>query len=68
MQARFDKHGRRLPDSGHGCGCTLCAAANAPRYERRQEDRLSAREWSKLRRRLVRLMKNIGYQRLRVAG
>ena len=42
MQARFDKHGRRLLDTGHGCGCTLCAASNAPRYERRHQPRDNA--------------------------
>ena len=26
---------RRLPDTGRGCGCRLCEATNAPRYERR---------------------------------
>jgi hypothetical protein len=68
MQARFDKHGRRLPDSGHGCGCTLCAAANAARYERRHEQRLNSREWTMLRRRLTRMMRSIGDQRPHVAG
>ncbi|HEY6114370.1 MAG TPA: hypothetical protein VI172_00275 [Candidatus Dormibacteraeota bacterium] len=27
--ARFDKHGKALPDSGHGCGCQICADAYA---------------------------------------
>src|ERR1700694_1105446 len=30
MQTRYDKHGRQLPDTGHGCGCKLCAASDAP--------------------------------------
>src|SRR5260370_40392032 len=34
--ARFDKFGKRLPDTGRGCGCQLCAVSNAPRYERRK--------------------------------
>jgi hypothetical protein len=51
MQARFDKQGNRLPDTGHGCGCQLCADTNAPRYERRRTERTTA--WSPLRRRLV---------------
>jgi hypothetical protein len=52
MQARFDKHGRRLPDTGHGCGCKLCAESNAPRYERRGDGR-SAALWNPVRRRLT---------------
>ncbi len=51
MQARFDKQGNRLPDTGHGCGCQLCADAKAPRYERRRTERSTA--WSPIRRRLV---------------
>src|SRR5438034_5447575 len=39
MQARFDKDGKQLPDTGHGCGCRLCAISNAPRYERRDDPR-----------------------------
>jgi hypothetical protein len=52
MQARYDKHGKRLPDTGHGCGCELCAASGAPRYERRRSERNTA--WSPVRRRLAR--------------
>jgi hypothetical protein len=51
MQARFDKQGRKLPDTGHGCGCQLCADTGAPRYERRTSDRDCS--WGPLRRRLV---------------
>ena len=58
MQARFDKHGKRLPDTGHGCGCQLCANTNAPRYERRDDQLEPRRAWSPFRRRLVRLMKD----------
>jgi len=45
VQARFDKLGRRLADTGRGCGCQQCADAGAPRYERRAppEDRGGAR-------------------------
>jgi len=68
MQARFDKHGRRLPDTGHGCGCTLCAAANAPRYERRQGERLNSTEWTSLRRRLLRVMRSLVTNRPQAAG
>jgi len=57
MQARFDKQGNRLPDTGHGCGCQLCADANAPRYERRQLERNSA--WSPLRRGLARALRTL---------
>jgi len=60
MQARFDKHGKRLPDTGHGCGCQLCANTNAPRYERRDDAQERAPgEWSPLRRRLARLVRRI---------
>jgi hypothetical protein len=59
VQARFDKHGRRLPDSGHGCGCTFCAAASAPRYERRHGQRLNSREWTTVRRRLARVIRSL---------
>jgi len=59
MQARFDKEGRRLPDTGHGCGCQICADANAPRYERRLQTRAAERPWTSARRRLVRLFKRL---------
>jgi hypothetical protein len=32
--ARFDKHGNALPDTGHGCGCQICADAHAERVRR----------------------------------
>jgi hypothetical protein len=52
MKARFDKQGNKLPDTGRGCGCQLCADAGAPRYERRSPaDRPSI--WSPLRRRVA---------------
>jgi len=54
MQARFDKQGRPLPDTGRGCGCQQCADANAPRYERRLDPERYTR-WSSLRRGLMRL-------------
>jgi hypothetical protein len=63
MQARFDKRGRRLPDTGRGCGCTLCAASNAPRYERRRQPRDNAEDWSSLRRRVVRFVLNLASAR-----
>ncbi len=52
MHARFDKEGNRLPGTGHGCGCQLCADAGAPRYERRGPAG-RALIWSPLRRRLT---------------
>jgi len=55
MQARFDKAGRRLPDTGRGCGCQLCADAEAPRYERRRDPARDSR-WSSVRRRVVRFV------------
>jgi hypothetical protein len=59
MQARYDKQGRRLPDTGHGCGCQLCADSNAPRYERREDVGRASQEWSPLRRRFVRLVRGL---------
>jgi len=60
MQARFDKHGKQLPDSGHGCGCQLCAISNAPRYERRDDDSQNRMgEWSPIRRGLIRLVRRV---------
>ena len=56
MQTRFDKHGRELPDTGHGCGCRQCADSNAPRYERRGEPERTTGEWSPMRRWLIRLV------------
>ena len=59
--ARFDKHGRRLPDTGRGCGCRLCEQANAPRYERRSDPaRNDTGTWHPLQRSLVRLVRSIG--------
>ena len=55
-QARFDKQGRQLPDTGHGCGCRLCADANAPRYERRRDPAREGGQWGSLQRRLVRFV------------
>lgn len=68
MQARFDKHGKRLPDTGHGCGCKLCVESNAPRYERRVEElRSGATPWSPMRRRLVRLVRRLRPRRPQAA-
>lgn len=57
-RARFDKLGRRLPDTGRGCGCGLCEAEEAPRYERREApgDRHHG-PWSPARRALSRLIR-----------
>ncbi len=62
-QARFDKQGRQLPDTGHGCGCRLCAEAGAPRYERRTDPGRAGGEWTSLQRRLVRVMHSLGVGR-----
>ena len=59
MQARFNKFGEKLPDTGHGCGCELCARSNAPRYERRREGR-DAGPWGPVRRRLARIARMMG--------
>ena len=66
MPARFDKHGRRLPDTGHGCGCKLCADSNAPRHERRSDGR-PAGLWSPLRRRLILWLRAVGVPRRQAA-
>jgi len=58
-QARFDKQGRRLPDTGHGCGCRLCAETNAPRYERRHADPERSGDWGRLQRWAVRLVQQV---------
>lgn len=58
-QARFDKVGRRLPDTGRGCGCDLCAATGAPRYERRSDPARGGGEWSPFQRRLLRWMRSL---------
>jgi len=56
LHARFDKLGKRLPDTGHGCGCQMCADTNAPRYERRAEPRSTrAGLWGRVRRGFIRL-------------
>jgi hypothetical protein len=60
IEARYDKHGRRLPDTGHGCGCRQCAEADAPRYERRRRGRGTSDSWSSLRRELVSVARRLG--------
>ena len=65
MQARFDKQGNPLPDTGHGCGCQMCADSDAPRYERRAEER--TRDWTAMRRQWHRLVHRLGGQRREVA-
>jgi hypothetical protein len=57
---RYDKLGRRLPDTGHGCGCGLCADSNAPRYERRSDPGRDGAEWGSLQRRLVKFVRSLG--------
>ena len=46
--ARFDKFGNRLPDTGHGCGCQICADAHAAHEEQ-------TRPWT----RFVRFLKHL---------
>ncbi|HZQ49066.1 MAG TPA: hypothetical protein VFB69_02045 [Candidatus Dormibacteraeota bacterium] len=61
QQARYDKQGRRLPDTGRGCGCRQCEVAKAPRYERREPAaRDAAGAWHPLQRSLMRLVRSIG--------
>lgn len=56
-RARYDKHGRQLPDTGHGCGCRLCEAMGAPRYERRSEPHRDRPPWHPLQRSLAGLLR-----------
>ena len=65
MQARFDKQGKKLPDTGHGCGCQLCADLQAPRYGRRHSEHSSA--WGPLRRWLARALRSLTPDRPEVA-
>jgi hypothetical protein len=61
LQARFDKQGRRLPDTGRGCGCQLCADADAPRYERRADPARESVTWNPIWRQVViRLRRAVG--------
>jgi len=55
-QNRYDKAGKQLPDTGRGCGCQLCAASGAARYERRADIPRSGGHWSEIRRSVVRLI------------
>jgi len=66
MQARFDKFGKRLPDTGHGCGCELCARSNAPRYERRHDARVAG-SWGPFKRRLAKIARSVGVGRPQAA-
>jgi hypothetical protein len=66
IQARFDKFGKQLPDTGFGCGCELCARSNAPRYERRRDVR-GASPWGPLRRYLTQMVRNMRVDRPQAA-
>ena len=55
----IDELGRRLPDTGRGCGCRLCAESNAPRYERRHRDRGPDGSWSTLHRWLAAMARRV---------
>ena len=67
MQARFDKQGNQLPDTGRGCGCQLCADSDAPRYERRRAAQRTARRWNPMRRLLHRMVHRLAGQRPQAA-
>jgi len=58
IQARIDKFGKKLPDTGRGCGCELCARSNAPRYERRHNI-ARAGLWGPLRRQLAQIVRSL---------
>ena len=53
MQARFDKQGKRLPDTGRGCGCQQCADSDAARYERRVDGAARESVWIPIQRAVV---------------
>ena len=58
---RFDKVGRRLPETGRGCGCRLCEESNAGRYERRGHATATPRSvWHPFRRSLVAWLRSLG--------
>ena len=59
MQARFDKLGRRLPDTGRGCGCQQCADAEAPRYERRTDAARDSGKWNPIKRQAVLMLRKV---------
>lgn len=58
IQARFDKQGRRLPDTGRGCGCQQCAESQAARYERRRGER-SVGPWEPWQRSLLMVLRGL---------
>ena len=58
IQARFDKQGRRLPDTGRGCGCRQCAESQAARYERRRGER-GVGTWEPWQRRLMMTLRGL---------
>jgi len=59
QQTRYDKSGKQLPDTGHGCGCSLCQDSGAPRYERRQDVTRGGGAWSSVRRELFRALRGL---------
>ena len=50
--ARFDKDGNPLPETGHGCGCQICADNHAAQVR-------AARPWAAARRRALDLIKKL---------
>lgn len=58
-QNRYDKTGKQLPDTGHGCGCQLCETSRQPRYERRADNPRGGGRWSEVRRSLVRVIRSL---------
>jgi hypothetical protein len=50
--ARFDKDGNALPDTGHGCGCQICADAHAAHVR-------AARPWAIAQRRAMQLVRKL---------
>jgi hypothetical protein len=52
--ARYDKDGNPLPDTGHGCGCQICADAHAA-----HQVQAGSRPWTAAQRRVVELIKKL---------
>ena len=50
--ARFDKHGNELPETGHGCGCQICADNHAAEVR-------GSRPWAAAQRRVLELIKKL---------
>jgi hypothetical protein len=50
--ARFDKDGNPLPETGHGCGCQICADTHAAQVR-------ASRPWAAAQRRAAELIRKL---------